>query len=280
MTNPLNEFSAAETDQLIAELLDEIPRFIGELSDKKVLENIYSAMRWYENDNGYRWHRFKHHLFHGTQPTVQSPPYSGIQFTEAKQYHAALMGMICVMEEIFTAVCTVYHPSAGRYHYFGLSNLIVERIEAVVEKRLYSPESDLGGEAAFDELSELYEQQIDLFEFMVFVFRFLRDGGYNWRYRSDHLDFVKRMEEGRVGHANNDDKDEDRVNPEWLTPAEVDAEELAPDAEQYNRNHLSDLTFESEYFKFVADEPEAVVQAYVKVYGVEPEGYPPRMDEY
>ncbi len=283
MIDQLDEFSAAETDQLIAEILEETPRFIEELDDMKVLDDIYDTMRWYEKETGYKWNRFKQYVFRGAEPTIERQPYGGVEFTDSKRYHAALLAMLCVMGDIFASVCKVYHLGAGRYHYVGIPSKVGERLGKVASERLLSEESDWRWAVVSDEISGLYENGVDLFDFAVFVFRFLRDRGYNWRYRSDHLDFAKHWEEGRLRHGKDDKQDEDKWDeekyPERLVPEGVDDEDLAPGADQY-RNGLATMTFESEYFQFVNEVPEEAVRAYMEVYGVEPDGYPPRMDDY
>src|SRR5690606_21207225 len=190
-----------------------------------------------------------------------------------------LLAMLCVMGDIFASVCKVYHLDAGCYHYVGEPSKVNRRLEKVASKRLRSAESNWRRTVVFDEIGELYENQVDLFDFAVFVFRFLRDRGDNWRYRSDHLDFVRHWEEGRLRRAKEDKRDDEEMYPEGLVPAGIDDEDLAPGADQY-RNGLATMTFESEYFQFVSEVPEEAVRAYMEVYGVEPDGYPPRMDDY
>lgn len=278
MRNQFDKFSTEETDQLITEILNRIPALIDVLPDKKILEDYYGTIRWYEKEQDYKWHRFKQQLFRGSEPTVQFPPYRGIQFTADKQYHAALMGMICVMAKIFSSVCTVYHPDSKKYHEFGAPNEVQNRVESVARKSVSSIESNWDNTVASDEISAFYEHETNQFVFLVYVFRFLRRRGYNWQYRSDYLDFSKRVEDGRIGPSSDHDGNENEEDMAFSD--HIDLEDLVPAHEYYNRRDWRDLIFESEYFKFVAEEPEDVIQAYTYVYGVEPEGYPPRMDDY
>ncbi len=279
MRHQMDEFTAAETDQLISELFETLPSFIQGLPDNKLLEDCYCAIRDYEYEVGYRWHRFKQQLFRSVDSEVQLLPYDGFRMTEAKYYHAALVGMLCSAADIFAATCTVYHPGVRKYHNLGKPNEVMKRMQSVAEKVVTSIETDWESGEVHEEISEIYERKVDVLPYMIFIFKFLRDRGYNWQYRSEFLEFAKRVEDGPVGPSADDEEGSDDENAEEFLPIE-DADELAPDTPQYNTPSWADLTFESEYFKVVSEPPDTTVEAYIQVYGVEPDGYPPRMDEY
>ncbi len=300
MKTRLTAYPAEQTDELIAWLFRQIPTFVKGLPSKDALHELYNSLRGPEHDAQYLWYRLQRTLckgagVEGTAPPLQGEVCSKAAFiarhrrpNQAQLYHATLMGFTYAMDEVFAPTCTVYHRVERRYHDMGSSIDLAERLGAIAKQRLYSPETDFNLEIILDECGSVFNDGIDLHAFLAFVFTCLHDRGYDWQYRSDHLAFMRRLEQGKVdfsalrGDKSEEEEEEERrrEREKWLEPSDPDAEDLAPDAEQYNRTSLAERGFESEYLKFVGEGPEPAVRAYIAVYGVEPDGYPPRMDEY
>ncbi len=292
MRNHLLVCPDLETDRLITALLLRIPQFVNELGDSSLLRKVYFTMHVRQHHLDYTWYRFQRSFIyrssvvdgllpHGHKPYTE-PEYKSVyeEPSQADLDIASLAGMICAMSEIFTSVCTVYHLKAGCYHYFGKPNTVIYRLLQVAKNTLPFPSTDSESDALYEYMDPFFEDWESplLHPFYVFVFRYLRDEGYNWQYRSDFLAASKRIESGDYGHRHGDSDEEEEVDDRWLLP--VEPEDLAPGADQYTERNLVDISFESEYIDFVNDSPEPSVRAYIEVYGVEPDGYPPRMDEY
>lgn len=290
MRNHLSVYPDLETDRLITAMLQQIPQFVSELGDRSLLRKVYFTMRVHEHHLDYTWYRFQRSFTYRSSVVDGLPPHGFKPYTEpeykavyeepsqADLDTASLAGMICAMSEIFASVCTVYHPKAGCYHYLGKPHAVIHRLLRVAKDTLPFPNTDFESNALYEDMDPFFEDWESplLHPFYVFVFRYLRDEGYNWQYRSDYLAASKRIESGNYGHRRGDNDEE--VGDPWLQP--VEPEDLAPGADQYTERNLADISFESDYINFVNDSPEPSVRAYIEVYGVEPDGYPPRMDEY
>lgn len=292
MRNHLSVYPDLETDRLISAVLQRIPQFVNELGDSSLLNEVYFTMRAREHHRGYTWYRFQRSFIyrssvvdgllpHGRRPYAESE-YKAVyeEPSPADLDTASLVGMLCALCDIFASVCTVYHPKSGRYHYVGKPHTVIHRLLRIAKDTLPFPSTDSESKTLYEDMDPFFEDlESDLLDpFYVFVFRYLRDNGYNWQYRSDYLAASRRIELGQYGRRNDDNDEGKEVDDRWLQP--VAPEDLAPGADQYTERNLSDISFESSYFDFVQEGPEPAVRAYIEVYGVEPEGYPPRMDEY
>lgn len=294
MKNQLKPYPTETTNQLVTTILRRIPQFVKELKNEKLIVAIHYSTNRYDQGSGYRWHRFQRHLANAAWAGNDSPrdaivPYTIDEYREIcckpsrkELHHAAVVGMVCAMGDIFASVCTLYHPATGYYHNFGEPNTVSTGLVELAKEKLYAQSMDFERNFLSDRLDALYDERtFDLHAFLVFVFRYLRDEGYEWQYRSDYLRASKRIEAGDFRHRDDNDEDDDeKADERWCKPADMEPEDLGPDADQYNQNNIVDISFQTEYLKFVEEGPEPSVTAYIQVYGVEPDGYPPRMDEY
>ncbi|MBK1442337.1 hypothetical protein JHJ32_20230 [Parapedobacter sp. ISTM3] len=294
MRGQLSVYPDEETDRLIVSLLWCIPQFIAEMKDTSLLRKVYFTMRIHEHHLGYVWYRFQRYFSYRASAASGLPPHDGTPYSKSEYIRvyqqpsqfdldrASLAGMICAMSEIFASVCTVYHINTRRYHYFGEPHTVSKRLLQVAQDNLPFPGTDAESDAVHEDMDTLFEdwESVLLRPFMVFIFRYLRDEGYNWQYRSDYLAASKRIESGAFGHRSGRSEDDEQEEPDGYELQPVEPEDLAPGADQYKQHGLSDISFESSYIEFVQEDPEPSVSAYIEVYGVEPDGYPPRMDEY
>lgn len=247
MRNIYARYPDEATDNLIVAVIDAMSDWFSDKRNEPYCNTLRLIASIKQPDIARRYKRYRLQRFRDRHLASYSfqdylaaryppPPSSDL-------YQGALTGAFYALDLIVGGYSTVYHPEDRLYHFLAEPFVGWSRILRVVKERKAGR-----AQPHFTNIPpRFYNATIGttvgqaLYRLLVFIFRYLRNNGYNWQFRSDMLGIVKSAEDHGC--------------------------------------RLAD-TFEEAYFKEVAEPPFMQVEAYFEAYGILPDGYPPRLDDY
>ncbi len=257
MKNAFEPYPDAATDDLIVAVIDAMSDWFSDKRNETYCRTLHVAISMADSSIGsrYKHYRLKRIRKRDIAGTADAIPAGNIPYSPAEYiaihyppqsldlYKSALLGLLYGLDLIAGGFSTVYHPRDRRHHFLGVPFTGRGRIEKVAR------EWEAGRVQLYSVHvpASFYSASADtalgsaLYSLLVFIFGYIKGRGCDWQFRSDTLGIAKLAEE---------------------------------------RGYDFDNTFEGEYFEEVAEQPPLEVEAYHKVYGRLPDGYPPRLGDY